>query len=58
MTQYVVVFLIMDMESAKSDVNCPKEKVIFWHILIIKKVTKTPKNNFKHIWTQIVLNLT
>ena len=34
MTQHVVVLLIMDMESAKSDVNDPKKKVRFWRILI------------------------
>ena len=34
MTQHVVVLLIMDMESAKSDVNGPKKKVRFWRILI------------------------
>ena len=40
-TQHVVVLLIMDMESAKSDVNGPKKKVHFWRILITKKGTKT-----------------
>jgi hypothetical protein len=34
MTQHVVVLLIMDMESAKSDVNGPKKKVRFWRILL------------------------
>ena len=34
MTQHVVVLLIMDMESAKFDVNGPKKKVRFWRILI------------------------
>ena len=29
MTQHVVVLLIMDMESAKSDVNVPKKKYAF-----------------------------
>ena len=29
MTQHVVVLLIMDIESAKSDVNGPKKKVCF-----------------------------
>ena len=48
MTQHVVVFLIMDMESAKPDVNGPKKKVRFWRNLI-KKGTKTPKNNIKNI---------
>ena len=39
MTQHVIVVLIIDMESAKSDVNGPKKKVRFWRILI-KNVTK------------------
>ena len=34
MTQHVVVLLIMDMESAKSDVNGTKKKVCFWRIFI------------------------
>jgi hypothetical protein len=34
MTQYIFLLLIMDMESAKSDVNGPKKKVRFWRILI------------------------
>ena len=42
MTQHIVVLLIMDMESAKSDVNGPKEKVHFWRILI-KKLQKHQK---------------
>jgi hypothetical protein len=46
MTQHVVVLLIMDMESAKSDENSPKKKVRFWRILIKKNVTKTAKNRF------------
>ena len=49
LTQNVVVLLIMDMESAKSDVNGPKKKVRFWLILTTKKVTITPKNNFQNI---------
>jgi hypothetical protein len=34
MTQHVVALLIMDMESAKSDVNGQKKKVRFWRILL------------------------
>ena len=30
MTKHIVVFLIMDMKEAKSDVNGRKEKVCFW----------------------------
>ena len=48
MTQHVVVLLIMDIESAKSDVNDPKKKVCFWRILM-KNVTRTAKNMFKNI---------
>ena len=36
MTQYGVVLLIMDMESAKSDVNGRKTKILFL-LLCIKK---------------------
>ena len=32
MTQHVVVLLIIDMESAKSDVNDPMKKIRFWRI--------------------------
>ena len=42
MTQHVVVLLIMDMESAKSDVNGAKKILCFWQ-LWIKKWQK-PKN--------------
>ena len=45
MTQYVFVFLIMDMESAKSDVNGPKKKVRFWRIK--KKWQKQQTIGFK-----------
>ena len=44
MTQHIVVLLIMDMRSAKSDVNGPKKKYAF-DLFFIKTVTKTPKNN-------------
>ena len=43
MTQHVVVLLIMDMESAKSDANGPKKKIQFWRILIKKKHDKNRK---------------
>ena len=33
MTQHVAVLLIMDMESAKSDVYGPKKEIRFWRIL-------------------------
>ena len=46
MTQHVVVLLIMDMESAKSDVNGKKKKVHFLRILI-KKWQKHQKKNLK-----------
>ena len=46
MTQHVVVLLIMDMESAKFDVNGPKKKVRFWRILI-KKWQKNQKITLK-----------
>jgi hypothetical protein len=48
MTQHVVVLLILDIESAKSDVNGPKKKVCFWRILM-KNMTRTAKNMFKNI---------
>ena len=48
MTQHIVVLMIIDMESAKSDVNGSKKKVHFWRILT-KKVTNTPKKIFKNI---------
>ena len=47
MTKHVVVLLIMDMESTKSDVNGQKKKLRFWRIK--KNVTKTAKNRFKHV---------
>ena len=40
MTQYIFVFLIMDMESAKSDVNGPKKKYAFD---VLKKNDKNSK---------------
>ena len=43
MTQHVVVLLIMDMESAKSDVNGQKKKVRFCRILINKSEKKSKK---------------
>ena len=43
MTQHVVFLLIMDMESAKSDVNGRKKKMCFL-LLCIKKWQKPPKN--------------
>ena len=46
MTQHVVVLLIIDIESAKSDVNGPKKKIYFWRILM-KNVTRTAKNMFQ-----------
>ena len=55
MTQHGVVLLIMDMESAKSDVNGQKKKVRFWRIFY-KNGTKTAKNRLKNIKTQILLN--
>ena len=45
MTQHVVVLLIMDIESAKSDVNGPKKKVCFWRILMKKR----DKNSKKYV---------
>ena len=45
MTQYVVVLLIMDMESAKSDVNGPKKKSTILAYLN-ENVTKTAKHRF------------
>ena len=47
MTQHVIVLLIMDMESAKSDVNGPKKKVRFLRILIKKKATQKTKTTLK-----------
>ena len=41
MTTYAVNLAIMDMASAKSDVNGPKKRVCLWRI-VMKKVTKTP----------------
>ena len=55
MTQHVVVLLIMDMESAKSDVNGPKKKYVFGAFYLKKKSDQ--KNNFKNISTQTGLNL-
>ena len=49
MTQLGVVLLNMDMEPPKSDVNSPKKKVRFWHILINIREAKTPKNKFKNV---------
>ena len=43
MTKYGVILAIMDMASAKSDVNGPKKKACFWRILIIKKEDKNSK---------------
>jgi hypothetical protein len=43
MTQHVVVLLIMDMESAKSDVNGPKIKIHFLAHFNKKNMTKTAK---------------
>ena len=44
MTQHVVVWLIMDMESTKSDVNGPKKRNKgLWRTLI-----KLKKNEKKH----------
>ena len=51
MTQYVVVLLILDMESAKSD---GKKKVQFWRMLINK--WQNTKKNFENIYPQILLN--
>ena len=48
MTKYGVILAIMDMASAKSDVNGPKKKVCFWRILI-KKWQKHKKKVKKHI---------
>ena len=48
MTQHVVVLLIMDIESAKSDVNGPKKKACFWRILM-KMRQEQQKICFKHI---------
>ena len=36
MTTYGVILAIMDMASAKSDVNGPKKKVCFWRIVMKK----------------------
>ena len=36
MTAYGFIFAIMDMVSAKSDVNGPKRKVGFWRIVMKK----------------------
>ena len=43
MTKYSVILAIMDMASAKSDVNGRKKKVCFWRILIKKKGQKHTK---------------
>ena len=43
MTKFGVFLAIMDMASAKSDVNGPKKKVCFWRILIKKKSDKNTK---------------
>ena len=58
MTQHDVVLLIMDMESAKSNVNGPKKKVRLW-LIFNKNMTRTAKNRFKNVKTQngIELNL-
>ena len=48
MTKYCVVLAIMDMASAKSDVNGAKTIVCFWR-LWIKKWPKTPKLCFKNV---------
>ena len=45
MTQHVVVLLIMDMESAKSDVNGQMTKICFWYFVL--KSDKNPKNTFQ-----------
>ena len=45
MTQRVVVLLIIDTESAKSDVNGPKKEVRFWRTLIKTR----HKSVLKHI---------
>ena len=44
MTKYGVILAIMDMASAKSDVNGPKKKACFWRILIIKKRGQKQQN--------------
>ena len=41
---YIVVLAIMDIVSAKSDVNCLKEKVCFWR-RCIGKYLKPQKND-------------
>ena len=53
MTKYAVILTIMDMASAKFDVNGPKKKVCFWRILI-KKIKIKNKN--KKFYTFIYLN--
>ena len=47
MTPHAVVLLIMDMESAKADVNGPEKKVHFWRILITN-LQKHQKLFLKH----------
>ena len=37
------MYVLMDMESAKIDVNGPKKKVHFWRILINKSDKNTKK---------------
>ena len=44
MTKYVVVLAIMDMASAKSDVNDPKKKIIFLTTLSWKVTEKNKIN--------------
>ena len=46
MTQYVVVWLIMDIKSSKSDLNGWKRKKMF-PATFYQKVTKTKKNTFQ-----------
>ena len=48
-TKYVVVLAIMDMVSAKSDVNSPKEKSMFLATLNWKVTKKQNKKHQKHI---------
>ena len=58
MTQHVVVLLIIDMESPKSEVNGPKKKVSFWRILTKKWQKNQTKTLKKHIYPNCIeLNL-
>ena len=48
MTTYGITFAIMDMASAKSDVNCPKKKNV-WAYCNEKVAKKNKKNKNKKL---------